>query len=136
MILNSMRSLLKKGKYMNNSIANWIDNILDKDIPETVVAFCFNLYEESDNCWAMELVGTDCFDLVDEDWACNEVTDFGSREQLYRWRMEYKWDEALKYMSNELKLYLKNGKYAEVLKSQAGVGVGFVDGNIEIIYSK
>ena len=37
---------------------------------------------------------------------------------------------------DELKLYLKNGKYAEVLKSQAGVGVGFVDGNIEIIYSK
>ena len=50
--------------------------------------------------------------------------------------MECEWDEALAYMVNELKQYLSSGKYAELLKSKEGVGVGFVDGNIEILHSK
>ena len=123
-------------KIMNNSVSNWIDKILDQEIPNTVVAFCFNLYEESDGSWAMELVGTERFDLEDEDWACNELTDFGSRECLYNWEMECEWDEALEYMVKELSQYLENGKYAELLKSKDGVGVGFVDGNIEILHTK
>ena len=66
------------------TVTEWIDNILnDKVIPTNTVAFCFNLYEESDGSWAMELIGTEQFDLDDEDWACRETTDFGSREQLY-----------------------------------------------------
>ena len=39
-------------------------------------------------------------------------------------------------MVKELNQYLKNGKYAELLKSKDGVGVGFVDGNIEILHTK
>lgn len=119
------------------TVTEWIDNILnDKVIPTNTVAFCFNLYEESDGSWAMELVGTEQFDLDDEDWACRETTDFGSREKLYNWEMDCEWEEALEYMVNELKQYLLSGKYAALLKSQDGVGVGFVDGNIEIIYSR
>ena len=121
---------------MNKNIADWIDNILNQAIPDDVVAFCFNLYEESDDSWAMELVGTEWFDLEDEDWACNELTDFGSREQLYNWEMECEWEEVLEYMVSELNQYLENGKYSELLKSKSGVGVGFVDGNIEILHSK
>ena len=119
------------------NVADWIDNILkDTVISADIVAFCFNLYEESDGSWAMELVGTERFDLEDEDWACNEATDFGSRENLYNWKMECEWDEALDYMVNELKQYLSSGKYAELLKSKTGVGIGFVDGNIEILHSR
>jgi len=122
---------------MNKSVVDWIDNALDgKVIPDSIVAFCFNLYEEDDDSWAMELVGTERFDPEDEDWACDEVTDFGTREHLYNWEMECEWDEALDHMVNELKLYLTSGKYAELLKSKNGVGVGFVDGNIEIIFSR
>ena len=44
--------------------------------------------------------------------------------------------KALKYMAKELNRYLKRGKYADLLKSKIGVGVGFVDGNIEILYKK
>lgn len=35
-----------------------------------------------------------------------------------------------------LKRYLKSGKYADILKAKSGVGVGFVDGDIVILYSK
>ena len=121
---------------MNNGVTNWIDNILDQEIPPEVVAFCFNLYEESDGSWAMELVGTEEFDAENEDWACNELTDFGSREHLYYWEMDCEWEAALEYMVKELNRYLEKGKHADLLKSRAGVGVGFVDGNIEILYSK
>lgn len=121
---------------MNKKLVDWIDNILNQEIPDNIVAFCFNLYEESDGSWAMELVGTDWFDLENEDWACNETTDFGSRANLYSWEMDCEWDEALDYMMGELNQYLANGKYAELLKSRTGVGVGFVDGSIEILHSK
>ena len=121
---------------MNSKIADWIDNVLNTDIPDNIVAFCFNLYEDGGGNWSMELVGSDWFDLEDEDWACNEITDFNSRENLYVWKMDYSWKEALAYVVNELKEYLANGKYAGLLKSRTGVGVGFVDGDIEILYNK
>lgn len=122
---------------MMNHVENWIDTVLkNQEIPTDIVAFCFNLYEESDGSWAMELVGTERFDLEDEDWACDEVTDFGSRENLYHWEMECEWDEALAYMVNELTQYLSSGNYADLFKSKEGVGVGFVDGSIEVLYSK
>ena len=121
---------------MNKTLQNWIDNVLQKDIPDNVVAFCFNLYEEADGSWGMELVGTDWFDLEDEDWACNEVTDFDTRDDLYTWEMECDWEEALAYMVRELTEYLATGKYAETLKASTGVGVGFVDGDLEILHSR
>ena len=121
---------------MNMNISNWIDNVLNTDVPDSIVAFCFNLYEEGDGNWSMELVGSNWFDLEDEDWACNEITDFESRKNLYEWKMDCDWEDALAYIVNELTEYLANGKYSELLKSSIGVGVGFVDGNIEILHSK
>ena len=119
------------------NVADWIDNILkDKVISANIVAFCFNLYEDIDGSWGMELVGAERFDLEDEYLPCDEVTDFGSRENFYNWKMECEWDEALNYMVSQLKQYLSNGKYAELLKSKTGVGVGFVDGDLEILYSR
>lgn len=117
-------------------ISDWIDSILNTNIPDDVKAFCFNLYEEGNGSWSMELVGAGRFDPKDEDWPCDEVTDFGSRNKLYQWETECSWKEALAYVVKELKTYLKRGKYAELLKSKNGVGVGFVDGNIEIIVNQ
>lgn len=114
-------------------LADWIDNILNTDILEDVKAFCFNLYEEGDGSWSMELVGSGRFDPEDQDWPCDEVTDFGSGNNSFHWEMDVDWEGALSYIVRELKEYLENGKYAEVLKSKSGVGVGFVDGDLEII---
>ena len=121
---------------MNRKLEKWINRLLKKNIPDNVIAFCFNLYEESDGSWEMELVGTDYFDLEDEDWGCYEVHDFGSREKSFNWKMECDWEEALAYIVNELNQYLANGKYANLLKASKGVGVGFVDGSLEILHSK
>lgn len=117
-------------------VSNWLDGVLKQDVPEEVAAFCFNLYDDGDNDWSMELVGTGRFEADDEDWPCDEITDFGTRKGLLTWNKEGEWNTVLEEVISVLKEYLENGRCANVLKSRAGVGVGFVDGNIEILYSK
>ena len=119
---------------MYSKVSDWLDNVLQQDIPEEVVAFCFNLYEDGDFNWSMELVGTESFDTEDGDWPCDEITDFGTRIKPLTWTQETEWDNVLEGIISVLRDYLEIGKYADVLKSREGVGVGFVDGDVEILY--
>ena len=36
---------------MFGEISKWLDNALNQVIPDEVVAFCFNLYEDGNNKW-------------------------------------------------------------------------------------
>ena len=122
---------------MNQQFATWIDSLPLQDIPDDVVAFCFNLYDGCDNeNWSIELVGAGSFDADDADWAADEVTDFGSREPIFGWKKNAQWDEILSDTVAVLGQYLEKGKYAQVLKSKAAVAVGFVDGDLEILFEK
>ena len=121
---------------MYDKISEWIDNVLKNNIPDSIVAFCFNLYDDGNRTWSMELVGTEQFDLENEDWACCEVTDFGTRQNPFIWAKCAEWDVILAEISDDLEKYLKVGNNAQILKKSSGVGVGFVDGNIKILYSK
>ena len=120
-------------------IETWLNDVLEhkvpSKIPPAIRAFCFNLYEDSNDGWSMELVGTESFDPDDEDWACDEVTDFGTREEPLSWEKKTCWNEVLQEVSSALRYYLENGLHADVLKSRMGVAVGFIDGNLEILYS-
>ena len=75
----------------------------------------------------MELVGTDSFDEDDEDWACDEVCDFGTRENPFSWIENAEWSTILEKMVQLLNRYITNGLYADILKQYEGIGVGFVD---------
>lgn len=119
-----------------NEVSKWIDHVLEQDISEEIKAFCFNLYDDGNSNWSMELVGTGTFDIEDADWACVEITDFETGTTPFAWKQAAKWDEVLEKVISVLREYPENGKYAKVLKSKSGVGVGFVDGDIEILYAK
>ncbi len=125
---------------MFDEISEWLDDVLEDisetGIPNEVLAFGFNLYDNGDGNWSMELIGTSEFDTDDEDWMCNEVTDFDTRDNPFQWDKKAKWEEILNDVTYLLKRYLESGKYADVLKAQFGIGVGFVDGNVEILYAK
>lgn len=121
---------------MYNEVSSWIDNALSREVPGDVAAFCFNLYEDGEYKWSMEIVGSERFDLDDEDWPCHEVTDFGTREELLVWQKHAEWNVILDDIISVLKEYLEKGKYADILKGKSGVGVGFVDGSIEVLYHK
>lgn len=121
---------------MYKELEKWLNTILSGAIPDDVAAFNFNLSEESGCTWSMELVGTERFDAEDEDWACDEITDFGSRDNPLRWHKKAAWNQVLNDAVSAVKEYLDKGKYASVFKSRKGVGIGFVDGDLEIVWSE
>ena len=119
---------------------HWLDDILENnDMPEDTKAFCFNLYEESDeeHIYGVQLIAADSFDPDDREgeWACDEV--WSSEENIFTVDTSDEDDtgrthaqELIKEMIEE---YLRNGKYAGVLSDVSGTAVGFVDGDLDII---
>ena len=134
--LRKADNLTNKERKMYQKVENWLNSVLTQKVPAGVAAYIFNLYEDEGSNWSIELVGTGRFDEEDEDWACDEVADFGTRENPLTWQKDVEWSEALEEMITVLKQYLDTGMYADVLKMGKGVGVGFVDGDIEILYAK
>ena len=60
-------------------------------------------------------MGTASFDLDDEDWACDEITDFETREDPLSWKAEADWNEVLSDTASALKQYLEIGLFANSL---------------------
>ncbi len=119
---------------MQTEFDKWVNNILSMDMPEEIAAFNFNLYEGEDS-FHIQIIGAPNFDEDDEDWACDEV--FSTEENIFI--VPHKvasedWEEGLKYCTNLVTKYLESGEKASVLKSSKAVGIGFVDGDLEIIY--
>ncbi len=119
---------------MYENFVTWLEGIFPDDIPENAIAINFNLYEDGDNLWSVELVATDVFDPKDNDWACEEV--FAARENPFEWEEEIQWQDVLENACEWVKTYMNNGTYAKELKNYDGIGVGFVDGDIEILHIK
>lgn len=117
---------------MYGRFEEWLDYTLSSELLEEIVAFCFNLYEEENNSWMVELVGTSCFEEDNPDWACEEV--FDSREYPLRWQEECEWEDVHSQIETYIRQYLVTGRYAELLKGYQAVGMGFVDGDLSIIY--
>ena len=117
---------------MYNEFETWLDAALEAEMPENIAAFNFNLYEDGDNLWSIELIGASRFDPEDPDWACDEV--FTNREDPLSWSAETDWQEVQETMIQYVERYLANGKFADVLKETEAVGIGFVDGDITIVY--
>ena len=95
-------------------------------------AYCFNLVESS-GIYSIELIGTNSFDLQDEDWACDEC--FQANPRALEIGNEFEsWESCLWSMYDFLEVYINSNETgAKVLNMSHGVGVGFVDGNLEIL---
>ena len=120
--------------------AHWLDDILENnDMPAETKAFCFNLYEESDedHIYGVQIIAADSFDPEDKEgeWACDEVwscgeniftVDTSDEDDTGRNRAQ----ELIKEMAED---YLSNGKYSGVLMEAKGVAIGFVDGDLELV---
>ena len=115
--------------------SNWLDKHLSKGLPNGIVAINFNLYEGSEYTYDLELVGCSSFDVNNENWVCDEV--FTTREDLFfipRAKDIAQWDQGLSFITALVEKYLNEGRYAENLKSYSAVGIGFVDGKIDILH--
>ena len=128
------------GKTVNNekireesSFYNWLEDALKK-LPGNVEAVNFNLYDDGDNKWSVELVGSSTFDENNSDWACNEV--YTTRENPYVLTKKSDWKAIENLFTTFLLNYLERGKYTQILKECRGIGIGFVDGDLSILYKK
>lgn len=113
--------------------SNWLNQILEQDIPLGIIAFNFNLYEGSDDTYDIQLIGSDEFNENDSDWACTDY--FNSEEDIcYIKRTEdiQQWEQGLNHITMLVERYLKEGEYANILKSASAIGIGFVDEDIDI----
>ena len=117
-----------------NNIEKWIDSIFENTIPTEVVGIAFNLYEDETNQWSIEMIGSASFDVEDPDWACDEV--FDTRDNTLSWVQDATWEDVLQEAIGKIQKYIEVGKYAEQMRTYSGVGVGFVDGDITIVYQK
>lgn len=126
--------LKKKGKkaLYYDGFRKWLDEQIPKYHLDDAVAFHFNLYEDTDDRWSVELVGTGAFSVSNPDWACKEV--FATRENPYVIHRTASFQEVLEIFKKCAVTYLNKGTYKEKLKEKAGVGIGFVDGDLEILY--
>ena len=111
----------------------WADSIFENPFPDNTIALNFNLFEESErDTYSVQIIGADKFD--EEDWACYET--FSSGENLYFWDEEGGWEQALTTAMENVEKYITESSFSETLRSYKGIGIGFVDGDIEIIYRK
>ncbi len=117
----------------------WLETGLDIDIPEDVKAYSFNLFEpafEEGVKFGVELIGASAFDPDDPDWACDEVWEPAQRQLSIP--IEYSgdtWEVCLERMKALALAFLTSDcASARKLKSKAGVGMGFVGGDLEILW--
>ena len=86
--------------------------------------------------YGVQLIASDEFNEEDDDWACSEI--YSSEEDIFYIDHSDEKDadrnRGLDFICGLVKQYLDNGTYADKLKSVKGIGVGFVDVDIEIVY--
>ncbi len=124
---------------MKNALASdfvsWVDRIvLEYGKGKRAVAYNFNLYEHEDE-FAIQLIGAKRFDLTDEDWPCYEA--FTSGEDLFILPFSLvgsKYESGQRKAKALIKGYLEQGKAAGSFKRSRGVALGFVGGDLELVY--
>ncbi len=116
---------------MYEKFEEWLNGILDRGLPNNTVGVGFNIYEENNKYWSIQIIATDVFTADDDDWMCEEI--FSSEENLFRWQSEEGWTGILKWVIHLVSTYLDSGKYGNMLREYKGIGVGFVDGDIEMV---
>ncbi|MDR2012170.1 MAG: hypothetical protein LBQ20_03845 [Rhodanobacter sp.] len=119
----------------------WLKQALETKAPAKVKAFSFNLFEPAEikNVkFGVELIGAGTFDEDDPDWATDEVW-----EPSQRWigiPLSYsgkKWEACLEKITSLLSRQIESStEVAKILQSKKAVAVGFVDGDLEVIWQK
>lgn len=123
-------------KSLRTKFIPWVDRHLIVAEASKAVAYNFHLYEH-EQFFAIQLVGAIKYD-PDEPFAYEDEV-FTSGEDLFilpRSKVGNDWRKGLEVASTLIRSYLEQGQEAHRLTSSSLVGVGFVDGDLEIIYDK
>jgi hypothetical protein len=116
----------------------WLQEALQPGVPQEVQAFSFNLFEPAGQKgvkFGIELIGAGRFAPDDQDWACDEVWEPAQRGLAIPVSFSGEnWERCLERVRGLLQPVLQRGDGpSAVLKSRRAVGLGFVDGELEIV---
>lgn len=118
----------------------WLSSALLVPVPDQVAAFSFNLFESArveGVRFGVELVGAEHFDPEDSDWACEEIWVAEPRELHIPITFSGEgWEECLQKMNALLQFELEHQRgVSSILKSRRALALGFVDGDLQIVWS-
>ncbi|MDT8716232.1 hypothetical protein IAI10_06150 [Clostridium sp. 19966] len=115
----------------------WINRVLEQELPKGIKAFNFNIYEGEEETYDIQLIGSDNWDKESSDWACTDYFTTGEDICYIEKNNDIDdWELGLNYVIEMITRYLEEGKNSYILKSVYAIGVGFVDGDINIIYER
>ena len=115
----------------------WLDNVLLQPPPNNTTAFHFNLYEYESSV-GVELMGTTDFTGTGANYWPGDATFYTDDERFHipqrvageTWPQ---WLETCKTLTVD---YIENGSQNRFLRQSKGVGIGFVDGDMYLIWSQ
>lgn len=116
----------------------WLGAALKQDIPAEVVAYAFNLFEYSSCDYGIELIGASEFDPSDGDWVCEEIWEPEPRMlEIPADFCSTDWETCLRdARSLVLGVLDKPGAISARLKASQAVAIGFVDGDLDVIWQR
>lgn len=118
---------------------SWLDRAIQSGVPASVKAFSFNLFEPAfveGVKFGVEVIGASQFDECNSDWACDEIWEPNERRLNIPLSFSGEtWDECLSKVQYLIQNFLAaDSATARALKSREGIGVGFVDGDLNVLW--
>ena len=116
----------------------WLDQALSRPLPPNTVAFHVNLYEGMDSVH-LQLVGTDSFtpgEQPERDYWPGDET-FSTGEDVFHVPFSVagaNWRDWQATCLSLLQTYLNDGEKANVIRASQGLGMGFVDGDMNLLW--
>lgn len=125
---------------VRSDLFSWLDKVLSQPLPVRTEAFHINLYEGTDSVH-VQLVGTEAFvpgvNPSSDYWPSDET--FSTGEDIFEVPFDVAGVDWPQWLNNSIDLfhaYLASGRRSDVLRSSRGVGIGFVDGDMHIIWQR
>ena len=131
---NFMLGEYTKGYTMKfkSKLYDWIDASLAQAKNPNELGFNFNLREP----YGVEIIGSNVFDEKDPDWPCEETFVPKQRDMnIPNEVCSGTWEECLALMKGLILEYMASKRSgSKILMKSKGVGVCFVDGDMELLY--
>ena len=110
--------------YTKKRFETWLDPILDYGMPKDAKAILFNIYENDDFSWELQLIATKSYSDNNFKWIFDEM--YSSGHDAFLWKARYTEADALAEAVNAVKEYLVDGRFSKELKRYSAVIVSYI----------
>ncbi|KNF09453.1 hypothetical protein CLPU_3c02320 [Gottschalkia purinilytica] len=122
-----------KNTDFKNILSNWISQISnEEDLDENIKALNFGIFE-SENGYTVYLIGSNEYDIDDDEWACNE--DFVPKQKYLTFNegqtIRLNWEDFEELICRTLKSIINSEKVDEYsILNVDNITTGFDDGDL------